>query len=195
MVKPKDPVEDEDLATETLELEASKPAQGIVLPSGKIATEIPLSGADFWEFLAIATKEANAANEWLLLNAFAVDGEALTVGILEDELSFEDVAALNAEAKVFSPDPSGAIALPDGRIIERRTLPGRKFFEFQRRAAGEGMVAATRWVITQMFYLDGLPVSQEQLTLAEPEGFGFRVVAHINQVVSALFRQAPAPKK
>lgn len=171
----------------------------IVLPSGGVAAELPLSGRDYWEFLQLASKGTDSASRWLLLNAFTLNEKPLTIDLLEDELSFEDVLILNSEvAKLFSPDiePSESITLADGRIVSRRKLPGRKFFEFQRRASEKGgVIGATRWILTQMFEVDGQPLTEAQLLENPPEGLGFRAIARLSQILNALFTNAPTPKK
>ncbi|HIK42155.1 hypothetical protein [Thermoleptolyngbya sp. M55_K2018_002] len=171
----------------------------IVLPSGGVAAELPLSGRDYWEFLQLASKGADSASQWLLLNAFTLDGQPLTIDQLEDGLDFEDVLILNAEVtKLFSPDVEAgeSITLADGRSVNRRKLLGRKFFEFQRRASEKsGVLGATRWVMTQMFEIDGEPLTEAQLLESPPEGLGFRAIAQLNQILNALFTAAPALKK
>ncbi|MGG6295300.1 hypothetical protein ACQ4M4_12995 [Leptolyngbya sp. AN02str] len=169
----------------------------IVLPGGQVAVEQELSGADYWEFLKIASKNAAEATRWLMLRAYVVNGEALTIDQLEDEdgIGFEGAAVLSSEvAKLFAPEGEvveSGIALPGGKVAVKQKLPGRKFFEFQRMA-GEDAIAATRWVMTQLFEVDGAALTEAMLTA---DGLGFKGVALLNQEINKLFKAALAHKK
>lgn len=81
------------------EAKTQRPVE-IVLPSGAIAIRKPLTGKHYFKFQGMAAKGAGAAEDamkWIVLQAFEVNGQPLTIDKLEDEMSFEDAAMLSQE--------------------------------------------------------------------------------------------------
>lgn len=87
------------------ELSTETPLQTVIqLPSGAIAVKQSLKGRDFFKFQEMAGKDAAAALKWVVMKAFKVNDEALSIEQLEDEFSFEDAAMLTMEInKSFLP--------------------------------------------------------------------------------------------
>ena len=98
------PVSDADSAPNT-DAENDQELQTVIeLPSGAIARKKPLKGRVFFQFQAKAKKNAVTAMQWIVLQAFEVNGKPLDIDTLEDEMSFEDAAILTMEiTKAFLP--------------------------------------------------------------------------------------------
>lgn len=84
----------------------------IDLPSGATAERLKLKGADYFQFQSLAAKASSDSSalgdaaRWLILRAYKVDGNALTVDVL-DEMDFQDVAVLqNDVTSVFLQPPA-----------------------------------------------------------------------------------------
>ncbi|MEO1399669.1 MAG: hypothetical protein AAFV72_00255 [Cyanobacteria bacterium J06635_1] len=83
--------------------EKQAPDNILTLPSGATAERLPLKGRDYFRFQQLAAKSVgkgatgealSEANQWLMVRAYKLNGEPLTVDAL-DEMDFQDVAAIN----------------------------------------------------------------------------------------------------
>lgn len=79
--------------------------------------------------------------------------------------------------------------LTDGRIITKKVLPGRAYFKFKQLVTKD-IAEATRWVMLQMFEIDGQPLTIDQLEDEAPIGIGFEGVALLDIEVNKLFLAA-----
>lgn len=168
----------------------------IVLPDGRIAVQKPRSAADFFAYQSKIQKLGQeAADEWLYLISYQINGVDLTLEDL-DSLNFDDRAYIDASATNVSDDivvnddktveQSDDFTLPDGRRVTRKKLPGNKYAQFKSQLARD-QSQAFKWVVKQMFLLDGQPVTDEIITLYPPTGLGFDAAALLTSRVAQLF--------
>ena len=72
------------------------------LPSGKVADRLALSSRNYFEYRRLMTTDIQSkqggdnATKGLLLKAYLIDGQPLTIDILEDQMSFEDALTLTS---------------------------------------------------------------------------------------------------
>lgn len=64
--------------------------QSFVLPSGKEAQRIALPGRYYFEFRRKIQQDQEVAMKEIMMRSYLIEGQPLTIDLIDDQLSFED---------------------------------------------------------------------------------------------------------
>lgn len=168
----------------------------IIEISGKIFVQKPLPASAYFEYeKRKITQSIQLANEWLIYEAFEIDGHGVTEEDLKG-LKFRArgrlLLGLTAVDITYNDDlpmsESSDFSICGNRFTEKEDS-GNYFDRFVGKFAQDAL-AAYRWVIPNILLINNRPIADKDFMQPAPDGMGFEGAAAITQWLKAFLPQA-----